>query len=64
MNNWYDITPTLGAYNYNSTKEDVRLDDYNIELKDNLSPITNVFLDLFSNTIFKKNLIISSPSNV
>lgn len=64
MKNWKRFVSKLGAYNYNSTREDKDKPDYKIPLDDNLSPTTNIFLDLFSNLITEKNLILSFPDNV
>ena len=64
MKKWERYAPGLGAYNYNSTKEDMDKPDYLISVGENISPLSSMFLDFFSNLISQKNLIISFPDNV
>ena len=64
MKPWYKITTELGAYNYEASKDESHHDDYHISIKDNISPLSELFLDLYSNLINEKNLIVSYPDNV
>ena len=64
MKSWYDITKNLGAYNYNATSDESLHSDYHITIKDNISPVSGLFLDLYSNLINEKNLIVTFPDNV
>lgn len=59
MKQWYDKIHQIYTYNPNSKG----VDDYydNIKLSGNLSPLTNLFLNTFIETINQKNIIINIP---
>lgn len=64
MKKWTSFAKSLGAYNYNALSDDFGRPDYNISIKDNISPLTDLFLDVFSNVISEKNIILSFPDNI
>lgn len=64
MKHWTSFASLLGAYNYYSKSDSVHDPDYEIKIEENISPLTDVFLNLFSNLISKKNLIVTFPDNI
>ena len=64
MKKWTNFAKSLGAYNYNSLSSDFGHPDYHISIKDNISPLTDMFLDVFANSIHERNIIITFPDNV
>jgi len=56
MKQWYEGIPEIGAYN---TK--INITPGNVRLSNNLSPLTNFFLNVFINSFQNKNLIIAFP---
>ena len=63
MKKWTKFAKSLGAYNYNAVSDDYGRPDYDIVIKDNISPLTDIFLDVFSNVISEKNMIVTFPDN-
>jgi hypothetical protein len=56
MKRWYELNPPIYTYN-----PQLKVNPENVELSNNLSPLTNFFLNAFVNAIDERNLIIAIP---
>jgi len=56
MIKWHERVPEIGAYNHK-----IGISPSGVRLSDNLSPLTNFFLNVFINSIDTKNLIVAFP---
>ena len=59
MEHWYEKIPQINTYH--SKRDGI---PGNVILSKRLSPLTNLFLNVFSNTLDRKNLIFAIPDTV
>jgi len=58
---WYNQFPHIYTYNPNDHLMD---DNVKLSCKNRMSPLTNFFLNVFLNTMEKKNIIVTIPDNI